>query len=258
MLDKKVKTKKTIINTFIYTAAIISVIAAFSHIFFDIVPEEVAEARVAHREVRDERDAIREELVTLFQDYNSSTIGTKELKSQLPPLLKDFEFKEQESLELFQQLNEKKKEHKIFGFDSFIDFFDAIGRNLALLFSSIIILLLTFQQKNRHLKTALNFSSFAFMTTAFFFLVWVFYPEQDLPFWSYIAVMFVCAVLISISVRYLTLWMAYRNPVISQLKHIIRTLLDFITLKVKPNYIPKEKHAKFTKDTLEAMGKGMP
>lgn len=233
---KKIQTTKIIL----YITAIISIIAVFSHVFFPTTNSEVAEARSIHAKVKKERDSKFKELRLNHEQYSSREIAKNDFEEENSVLLTDYLRLYDESILKYKELGLVKQKSKVFYFKNMNVFLYQISVFIVLLILSILFYITLQLIEYESLRKAYQFCSFVFMSIAFYYLVWIFYPKSDLPYLAYIFAMFAIAVILSIATRYFLKWMIQKKSIIFIHKENFKRLWYFI-INITPNFISDTK-----------------
>ncbi len=211
--------------------------------------------REAHQKVKNERNAKRDALILLLQDYYGQKITSEELNAQ-KTLLEDYITYKNLSNIHFEKILKREENHRFFGFMSVNAFAFQLSVYLVLLFAVLVLYLVSLKLTDRQLRKPLNHVTFIFASIAFYYITWVFYPQGDLPFYSYILMMVFIAVLTTITVRYFLRWLSAKYLPILKLKHIIQLLISHIVVTVQHKYVSKEQKKAYIKDYIKVLGKG--
>ncbi|WP_298514956.1 hypothetical protein [uncultured Kordia sp.] len=233
------ESKKTKIQTtkfILYVAAIISVIAVFSHVFFPTTDYEVANARSAHKKVKKERDNKFTELRDNYENYSKGQISNQDFEELNKALLETYFNLYDESNLKYKELNSAKQDAKVFYFKNMNVFLYQTSVFVVLFILSILFFISLQLIEYKSLKRAYQFCSFAFMAIAFYYLVWIFYPKSDLPYFAYIFTMLGIAIILTIAARYFLKWLLEKKSVIFIHKENFKRLWYFI-INITPNFI---------------------
>lgn len=242
---QELKTRKTLtIKALLYLTAILSVIAVFSHIFFPTTNDSVIYYRVEHRTIKAERDLKFKELNLIHEKFVSGKLSESEFNKQNKAILSEYLSLYKQSKEKYSELNKAKKNATVFHFKNMNVFLYQTSVFVVMLILSILFNYTIKFVKNKALKKAYRFSSFVFLTIAFYYIVWVFYPKSDLPYYSYIIVMLLIAIFLSMITVNLIKWITERESIISIYKENFKRLWYFIINKT-PHFVSDEKMDQF-------------
>ena len=196
-------------------------------------------------------------MLAITNAYYDNTITLEEFTVQFPALAEKYGAYEKKSELLFTTLNTLKKEDEVLGFENWHMFLASLGNPLIIFCLSVFLFINAFAEQQKLLRQAKLFLASTACITGCFFLTWVFAALPDLPFWTYVTVMFICAFTATLSVRYLIQWLCFRKPNAEQLRKIIQNLIDFIAIDIRDKYIRKEYEAEFKEDTFKTLEKGI-
>lgn len=236
MKTKKIQTTKFIL----YITAIISVIAVFSHVFFPTTNPEVVHVRSAHKKVKKERDNKLAELRVNQEQYSKGVITKNEFDELNRSLLTDYLILYDESNIKYKELGLVKQESKVFYFKNMNVFLYQTSVFVVLLILSVLFYIMLQLIEYKSLKRAYQFCSFAFMTIAFYYLVWIFYPKSELPYLAYIFTMLVIASILTVASRYFLKWIIQKESIVFIHKENFRRLWYFI-INITPSFISDTK-----------------
>ena len=189
-----------------YLVAIIIAIAAFLHIFFSPINTPIAQARKNHTLAKQEWRASDKKLKHLLFEFNEEKIDIHSFKAQLPSLIKEYKETEARSAALYKELNRVKKSKEILKFNDIRSLLFAISFPVILFVISIVLVLLSFSYRLTELKKSIRALGQTTLFISIFYLIWFFYPKEDLPYWTYIIILFISAASISVCINYLLKW----------------------------------------------------
>ncbi|GGX19107.1 hypothetical protein [Aquimarina muelleri] len=221
-----------------YVVAIVIAIAAFLHIFFNPESKNLSEIRKKHSEAKLERNKLNQDILILITDYTNNKVTSSQLNSSLPDIIDNYKQREIDALQLFELLNKEKEKEKIFGFKNIHTFLYALSLPLCFLIISVVMLFFSVSEDLKQLSKAITFLGFTIMFISLFFLSWIFLPISDMPYWSYILSIFICAFLISFFTKLILNW---RIKIFKKKYSIDRTKFLESALELSANIIDKSK-----------------
>ena len=142
-----------------------------------------------------------------------------------------------------ERLEKAKEEQKLFGFSSVRRFWYAIGQPIALFYFSLIFLGFSSRITDNDLKKAARFSGGCMFFISTYYLIWVMWPNQDLPKSLYhlaIALMSMMGAITAVLI----------NRYKSSLTHKIQRLIGFISFEIYNKYIEKKDRDEFIDDSF--------
>ena len=126
--------------------------------------------------------------------------------------------------------NVKREEARVSGFPSMHKFFWHFGIGMVITALSIFLLISVNNYKGEKKKAA-HFASMIAITISGYYMAWIFFPYDDLPYNIYMALLVAIGVLSAITAYWINRIHFYT---ISQLKFKIRFLLKSIIIDIKP------------------------
>jgi len=201
-----------------------------------------------HEFVQDQSEEYRFSYNTHLQSKKQRTIKLNELKESVK---KSTEYAvyliEKNKTDMaFNELKIVMKKESFLGFKNIQYFLGEFGWALGLLIYSLFNLSLAFIRKNKSLKGEIILHS-TLTFIAIYFINWVFQKAND-----YSKIIYVLyAIVIAIIIVYGTyLLVNHKNNYINRLKGNVRSLIDFISIRVKNKYVSEEDKLEYTKDYL--------
>ncbi len=217
----------------IYLVAIVMTIVTFLHILFDPVAKETLEIKKSHIELKNERNRLNNELVTLFENYEDSIINKSQYDAQFPILFKKYIKKKDEALKAYNNYKSSKKSNEFFKFKNIPHFLYTISLPLNFLIISLLILFLSAKRGNKLIIRAITFLAYTMMFISLFFIIWVVSPKSDLPYWIYIIGSFIASILISTSLRYFYIRVVVHSNRMKALESTLQLTYDVLEAEQK-------------------------
>jgi len=168
---------------------------------------------------------------------NKNTLALKEVKKHARGSVVSQKYNDAyiHKKEAFMKLNKEIESQKVFGFDSMHYFWERFGRNSVDILFAVFILFLIIkfipQSKNKIIYWGSLLTSFAYLSTKFFILFWIFKQFQDFSLAAYIFVTFISS--FSVVSVMLTL-MKYIKTEETSLKSNLLDLAKFSFQNTKP------------------------
>jgi len=141
----------------------------------------------------------------------------------------------------------QREQFTFFGYETKKRFWYAIGKPIAILYFSLMLLYASTHIVLDDLKRMFRITTFIGISISSFFIVWTFWPRGDFPITAYYTSIGVIATL-SAYTSYLLI--VFRNSLVKK----IRLLTSFI-IDSRQSYVPKEKEKEYTRDYLETFEK---
>ncbi len=144
---------------------------------------------------------------------------------------------------------EAKNNCKVFGFNNIRKFWYAAGKNICMLFFSLVLMYASFFINDREVKKIAFICSFLFMGISVYFVIWVFWWDSDFPKYVYYTAIAVAS-LLSTTMCYFVL--GHFNKILKYLYNI-RKLTDFLIGDVEKKYVDKKKSKDYTIDVVNVL-----
>ena len=224
-------TKTTVYKFFkFYIATVVLAVAFFTHFFF---PHPEYDYKVASDRVSQHEDAIssaNQNTVQLAKDLYFNKINFDDFKKGVSSN-NQIESNETEKLEIalenFNTIRDAKKE-KYFGFTSYNKFMWTFGLGMIITILSLRIMYYshTIEESNRRNANA-SLGLIGGLIGGYMF-AWIFYPEPDLPYSTYMTLLVSIGAIASV-LGYFLSKSGYANRYM--LKHKIRALMNLMVVK---------------------------
>ncbi|WP_438711130.1 hypothetical protein ACSTS3_21620 [Aquimarina muelleri] len=245
---KKHKTKSILFSIGIMLFILVTFITPFIEVFFPVKSESVIKATKAYEEVNNFKIREEEKLRSLVYDYYANSISSQSFKSKINkciPLIKDLQSK---SEVLHSNLQEAKDKDRVFGFRTLKVFFANLGMPVVSVFLGFFLLILFNKEQDLFFRKVILAFSFVGTITGLFYVVWVFYPQGDLPETTYVIMQLSFAIFGALVAFIVGKYFFALSQI--NLKIKIQDLLSFITNDIKRKYISKHDRQEFISDYL--------
>ncbi len=177
-----------------------------------------------------------------------------------PKVDTEFAFEQANLLDMFETnaiskeqyeicLIEAENSAKVFGFTNIRKFWYAAGKNICLLFSSFILMYISFFITDIYVKKIATACSFMFMGISGYFVIWVFWWDSDFPSIVY----HICIVLLSVVLTLISyILLKHFNTLYKYIRNTYK-LTDFILDDIDVKYIDKNKSKDYTIDIVNVL-----
>jgi len=199
--------------------------AFFVHMFFEVKPIEVQQARSEWKKSKELNTAKLSVVKNLTFSYNKGKINITEFNNLLPNAVKEYELANSTKNQKYKTLTEAKENAKFLKFESFQLFLGEFGWPLGVTLFSLISLVITFIE-----KTTYKFGKQVLYGTSLYIgLFYMYYTVVDMldyPKYYYIVSLVVCMLAMPFAVG--LVYNKYQDEV-EGLKKKIRILFSHIT-----------------------------
>ncbi len=251
--ETETESKKQKVRSFLFAIVVIIFIITtftipFLQVFFPVKSISVINATNAYNKIDNAKLIAEKQLRSIIYDYHKKVINDQEFNTEISiyvPLIQKLE-KESEALSI--NLQNIKKQDKVFGFRTLKVFFANLGMPVVAVFLGFFLLFLFNKEQDLFFRKVILAFGFVGTITGLFYVVWVFYPKGDLPETTYIVMQLSFAIsgaLVAFIVGKYFFALSQLN-----LKIKIQDLLSFITSDVKRKYISKHDRREFISDYL--------
>lgn len=212
-------------NLHFYLLAAVCAAAFFVHMFFEVKPIEVQQARANWKKSKEINTAKLSVVKNLTFNYNKGKISIEEFNNLLPNAVKEYELANSIKNQNFKALNTAKENAKFLHFESFQLFLGEFGWPLGLTLFSIISLVIIFIEKTpyRFGKQVLYGTS---LYIGVFYMYYTIIDALDYPKYYYIVSLVVCMLVMPFAIG--LVYNKYQDEV-ERLKKKIRILFSHIT-----------------------------
>lgn len=249
--EEKTKTRK-FKGILLITGMVVFVITTFTipflQVFFPVRSHTVEVAMDALEINENKIEHAESELRSTILGFHSNKIDEHELKHKIKkfvPLILDLE---KESEVLTSKLKIEKDKDKVFGFRTMKVFFANLGMPLVSFLLGFLLLILYNKEVDFFLKKVIFAFGFIGTMSGLFYVIWVFYPEGDLPLNTYLFMQFFFSI-IGAFIAFLV-GKYFFNILQINLKIKIQNLLSFITKDIKRKYISSQDRQQYISDYL--------
>ncbi len=234
-------------NLLYYLATVLVAVVFLSHIY---LPAREPAVKVASDKISENYKSIefhKDSIVGLASLFSIGKINKNTFnKKVVEHKMKIDEF--QSLIEPLQQsYNEIQENHRVFGFPSrhkFVWNF-GIGLIISVLALEILFSINDTTGARKKAKTAFGITAGAI---GGYFLTWIFFPQDDLPYWSYIYIMLTIGLFASITAYYL---IKIRTNSIKKLMLKIKRLFRFIYEDIEEgDFIKDERKEEYEKSVV--------
>jgi len=225
--------------------AILCVIAVLSNVFTEKSSHEYVKVKKEYSVLLKSRKAIEK---TLDKTYLSNDPLTHKYTGEFLQISKLTSLKYKEKLKI-------KNKDKFLHFNTLNVFLYQLSAFFILMCASILLFVLACKLKNDPNKKMYKAVSFLFLVFSFYYISWIVYDGNDLPYYRYILLIVVMSFIASyISVLILNS-ILNKKTLLQSHKNSIKSLVDFISIKAKNKYVSEEDKIEYTKDYLTEIKK---
>lgn len=146
-----------------------------------------------------------------------------------------------------EEFIQQKIKATYFGYDNTRKFWYSIGKPLAMLYFSFLLMYASFYINEKQLKTAIRLGSFIAVLVSSYFITWAFWYRADFDKNLYFTSIGFISILSTITSYIL---ISHRNSIIKK----IRILTNHIVLKGK-SHVPRENKENYIRDYIETFNK---
>ncbi len=242
---------ETIRKSIIVIAVMFGVIAAFSQLFSEAKPQEIANARKNNVDQREKREYTRDEIVSLLDGYLiKKNVPSEVFEKEGKLLLADYNVNAENAKLALQKLNSVKAEHKFRGFANFNIFLANIGPSIfGCIMSILVYLFYLFLKREKYLASskALKFVSQAMFITFFTYLVWALYPKSDLNRIVYMLSLLILSYYAFRGLKYILNKNFFTIPNIQahKLRNAVSYLFEVLIIEVNDKFISENQKKEF-------------
>ncbi len=231
----------------------IAVIAAFSQLFVDSNPSEIAIARTNNICDRQNRDYTRDEILLLLENHLvDKKIDKETFEIEAIRLLSIYQDKADKSNEAFAILNETKARYKFSGFDNLNTFLANFG---VYLFGSIMSLLIylfsvhLLREKYSSSGKSLKFVSQTMFIVFFTYLTWSIHPINDFDRSVYVIALLItsCFAYKGISLFVKNNFFLHNHLQYEKLRNGITRLFDVLIIEVNDKFVNEDQKKEYIK-----------
>ena len=222
--------------------SIICLLLVISHNFIEVTDDKLKSFRSDYNHLMDKKDVLYKEL---------KQIKSSNDKKNLEKVLNDFiETQDLAYLE-YQKLRNEKKRIKVFNFDSINTFLFQVSIFFVLFLVTFLFRFICINNTNiePELKNTIRKVTMLFFFLSFYYLVWSFYYESDLPHYIHLAAVIIISTLFALATDKFIFYIENKkNVLIERLNNLelkldnekqkVVSLIDFI-LDIRNNYFKK-------------------
>ncbi|PHS03513.1 MAG: hypothetical protein COA88_15700 [Kordia sp.] len=213
----------------------------FSHVFVPIKSTELTKITKEYKTLLKER---KSQFAIL---ENAQQVNSTELNVHLSNYINA---NKQASLK-FKEVSQVKANDKVFHFRNLNAFLYQSSIFLVLFLASILLCISAKQIEIKEDQRVYKSIAFVFLTIACYYIAWVVYPANDLPYYMYIFVLILTAILTSSLSLIILNAITSKENTIQRYKNSIHSLFSFIYKDVyAKGYINKDKDIEYRKDRV--------